>query len=894
MSVFMYAPGFKIYISTEKNGILDISDDVTQGSIVRRSAGVSSLSFTLQNARRKYDGVFVPNDRIIVMMKRLAWMRVFTGYLNAVPLVTAWPMAVQMTASCSLKRLQYYYWDPGLASSQTLVTNAMASTAHPDDGGTANAIITLLQTVAGWPAANTHIAGIPQAALQWSYGIAKNVQASLAQADALAQQFYSILGANGAVGGVTQGGTVISNALNPGTYGGTAINAAQTAVAIKIYNAGASLGASSRDKVVALAVAMATSALGTNMSGPGGAAGAFGLQPSKGWGTAAQVADTTYSATKFLQALMTITNRDSMTIAQEGQAVLKTTAAQGANYQKYASMGTQIVNILTGGAGSSLSVAPVLAGTSPNKTGKTTANALLATALALVQQHPSIPYQEGGDSPPNTPAAQVRLLDCSSFVQWCYFHANGSLGSCPRTSQAQSSWCQSGGSIVTAAQGMKTQGALMFMGSPGSATHVEISLGDGTHTVGAHHSGTFAGVVSSSGAWTCAGIAPGLDYSGAGGPASGSSAGGAAPANPLNAGVQLSTGSAQPWYNPSDPFDSLFGSSPFVPEYNIDTVLAEALTGPRALLPDSPLLPYIKNLVSSCMRQFCSAPNGDFIAWFPDYYGLWGTAAIMQIEPIELQDFNVWWDDTNLVTHQFTVNSIAQNAITLDTGTVANMGPLLAVTTTGVASIDIPAIMQGLFGLEPSQAEAQKFISWVYKRFGARPDFQTVVGPVGPQGEFFSAIYLFMQSWAYQYNADIPITFMPELWPGMLVQIPAFGFQAYVTTVTHNWQTGPGGGYSTTVNIAAPARLPGNEGNSQGALIGMPLAGGLTGSPSPPTIGNTPKIPNILPTPTGGPVPGSPAIFTKPAAAPQRSAAIIAPGGQNINQTSGINIPTAG
>ena len=410
---------------------------------------------------------------------------------------------------------------------------------------------------------------------------------------------------------------------------------------------------------------------------------------------------------------------------------------------------------------------------------------------------------------------------------------------------------------------MKTQGALMFMGSP--ASHVEISLGDGVHTVGAHHGGTFAGVVSSSGAWTNAGIAPGLDYSGAGGPASSSSGTAAANTNPLNAGVQLSTGSAQPWYNPSDPFDSLFGSSPFVPEYNIDTVLAEALTGPRALLPDTPLLPYIANLVKSCMRSFCSAPNGDFIAWFPDYYGLWGTAAIMQIEPIELQDFQVWWDDTNLVTHQFTVNSIAQNSISLDLGTVANMGPLLAITTTGVASIDIPAIMQGLFGLEPTQAEAQKFISWVYKRFGARPDFQQMVGPIGPQGEFFSAIYLFMQSWAYQYNADIPITFMPELWPGMLVQVPAFGFQAYVTTVTHNWRMGQGGGYSTTVNIAAPSRLPGNGGNSQGQLIGMPLAGGLTGFPTAPTTANTPKIPNILPTPSGQPNPNDPAKYTQPA-----------------------------
>jgi hypothetical protein len=856
MSVFLYAPGFKIYISTAKNGILDISDDVTQGTMVRRSSGVSSLTFTLQNARRKYDGVFTPNDRIIVMMKRLAWMRVFTGYLNAVPLVTAWPMAVQITASCSMKRLQYYFWDPGLAVSQTLVDNAMTATQNADDGGVANAIVTLLNSVVGWPPANVHIAGIPQTWTDWAYKIAKNVQSDLATADALAQQFYALLGANGVVGGSLPGGVVGSGSLPPGTYGGVTLDAAQANIAVQIYNVGVQAGASDRDIQVAEATAMAESGFGVNTTGNLDSVGVFQQRPSQGWGTAAQLVNTDYAATKFFKALMAIPNRDSMTLGQEAQTVQRSAVSSGSQYQQYATMAQQIVNTLgaakststgsttaaatgtgqaagsttAGGRGTTASnAAPSSTGTSATKTGKTSGNAILQTALQLVQQYPSIPYHEGGDSGPSTPAAQITQLDCSSFVEWVYFHATGS-NSCPRTSQEQSAWCQSGGSIITAAQGMQTQGALMYIGQPGAATHTEISLGDGTRTVGSHHSGTYAGVVTSAGAWTCAGLAPAADYTGATGAAGASSS--AAITNPLDAGVQLSTGSAQPWYNPNDEFDKLFGSSPWVPQYNIDTVFAEALTGPRSLMADSPLLPYIKNLCGSTMREFSSAPNGDFIAWFPDYYGLWGTAAIMQVEPIELRDFTVWWDDTNLVTHQFVVSSIANNQIDLSTGTVGNIGLLQAITTTGVATIDIPAIMYALFGLEPTQAQAQAFINWVYQRFGARPDFQQVIGPVGPQGEFFAALHLFMQSWAYQYNADVPITFMPELWPGMLIQVPAFGFQAYVTTVTHNWQLGPGGGYSTTINIAAPARLPGNDGLSGSHLIGMPIAGGLTVGPT--------------------------------------------------------------
>lgn len=832
MSVFMYAPGVKIYVSTQKNGILDISDDVTQGTLVRRSSGVSTLTFTLQNARRKYDGVFIPNDRIIVLMKRLTWMRVLTGYLNAVPLVTAWPMAVQLTASCSLKRLQYFYWDPGLAASQQLVAQALAATANPDDGGVANAVVSILQSVVGWPAANVHIAGIPQGWLTWAYKIAKNVQAELAQADALAQQFYAQLGAGGTVGGVLQGGTVASNALKGGAYGGVTLSQAQASMAVTIYNTGVSLGVTAEDEVVGIAVAMAESSLTNIPAGQGDrdSVGIFQQRPSQGWGTAAQLGNPVYAATQFFKALMKITNRSTMTIGQQGQAVQHSANSSGSQYQSYATMATQIVNILAGGAGSSLSVSPVLQGTTPGKAGKTSSNALLQTGLDFVQKYPNVPYQYGGDSPPNTPAAQVKCFDCSSFIQWVVFQTFGSLGGCPRTSEAQSAWCQSSGSVISAADGMNTQGALMFIGQPGSASHVEISLGDGQHTVGFHTTGTFGSVVSSNASyWGCAGLIPNIDYSGASGAASSS---------PLASGVQLSTGSAQPWYNPHDPFDVLFGSTPWVPQFDIDTELAEALTGPRALLADQPLLPYIKNLMGSCLRAFSSAPNGDFIGWFPDYYGLWGTAAVMQVEPIELQDFSVWWDDTNLVTHQYTVAPPAVDSLSLATGTVGNVGPLLAVTTSGVATIDIPAIMYALFGLEPTQAQAQQFISYIYKRFGARPDYEQLPGVVGPQGEFFSALYLFMQSWAYQYNADIPITFMPELWPGMLLRIPAFGFQAYVTTVTHSWQMGPGGGFTTSVNIAAPARLPGNDGNSGGNLIGMPLAGGLGGGPVIPGSGS--------------------------------------------------------
>jgi len=866
VAVFMYAPGIAIYISTQNNGIIDVSNDVTQGTLVRRSDGISTFSFNLQNPFRKYQGIFTPNDRIIVMMKRVSWVRVFTGYLNQVPLVTAWPSTVQLTASCSLKRLQYWFWDPGLPASQNMVAQAMASAANPDDGGTSAAVLAILQNVVGWPSSKVHIAGVPQGWSAWAYKIAQQVEGELSSADTLAQQLYAALGAGGTVGGVTGGGvTVPSNALAAGTYAGQSLTTAQVQTATLIYNTVIQMGGSVNDAIVAIMTAYQESRLGANTGSSPSAIGLFQQNPADGWGTPAQLANNTTATQAFAKVLLGITNRSTMTDAQQAQAVQR--SANGSLYAQWQTLATDLVDSLTTAGSSSVANTPAAAATAATKTGKASGAQLLGTALNLVDTY-SIPYQEGNDSAYS--AAVPTILDCSSFTQWVYYHTLGSIGSMPRTSQEQSAWVTE----IPVAQALNTPGALLFYGTPGTASHVEISCGTGSSSVGAHTTGTYAGVVGA-GAYSNAnpygfafgGLAPNIDYSATPGaspaytsvPANGAAlaAGSPASTNPLAAttpgaelaaeGLQVNPSSSEPWYNPTNEFDKLFGSSPWIPTFDTDAQLtAQILTGPRALMADSPLLPYLKNLFASCMRSYCSAPNGDMMAWFPDFYGIWGTAAIMQIESIELQDFTVYWDDEQLITHQFVVGA-PQNQIDLGSGTVSSVSItapsgtqsipqdlLLAMSTTGIASIDFPAIMYALFGLDATSTAAKSFTQYVYNRFGARPDMEQLPGLAGPSGEFFGALFLFMRSWAYQYNADIPMTFMPELWPGMLIQVPDFSFQAYVTTVTHTFQMGEGGFFDTTVNIAAPSRIPGSGNDSGGQLIGLPVAGGLVSPGSTP------------------------------------------------------------
>ncbi len=848
MGSFIYAPQIKVYIETGGNPqnnrkveTLDVSEDLISGQLTRRVDGVSDFQFSLLNPRRKYDQIFTPNDRITVLMKRVTWLRVFTGYLNQVPLMTAWPRSVQLTASCSLKRLQYWYWDPESAYTQQMIMNALSAasgTGQSNDGGMTNVVLSVLKDVVGWPESKVHIAKIPDDWFKVAYKIAQQVDKSAQESDDLAQQFFQSLGGAGTTAG-TSGGEVANTTGLKGQYGGYN-SAEQLTNAVKIYNAGRSMGATKRDQIAAIMTAMQESGLVNLDHGDRDSVGLFQQRPSQGWGTKAQCMDPTYAAKKFFQTLFNVSGRDKMALAVVCQKVQR--SAYPDAYAKHEPAATAMVDDMLKSGGTSN---VVTSGTSSAKaTGTATNKQFIQVAKDLVTTYPSIPYTQkyGGTQLAIISKNPPPGLDCSSFVQAVVLRTLGGLYNFPRTTTTQLPFCRK----ISVDVAMKTPGALLFKGSP--PHHVEMSIGDGKHTVGAHRTGTFASVEAIGASyWDTGALVPRIDY-GKLGMGDGSADGGTTTDTPgaSAAGtVYTDPYNTTPGYNANDPFDKLFGDTAWQPvaSQKNDTgyILSQSLTGIKSLLNDQPLLPYLKNLFSATMRSFCSAPNGDLISWFPDYYGLWGTSAKMVVQPIEVKDFSVTWDDSFFVTHQFVATTpqggAGQNGLNLATGEVSSLvsaalDPLVVAQnlsyTRGIASIDIPALMYALFKVDATETQASEFSQWIYQRFGARPDFQQLPNLVGPSAQFFASIYYFMRQWAYQYNADVPLTFMPELYPGMLLQIPAFSFQGYVNSVTHSFQFGDDGYFNTSVNISAPARLS-DTGNGADVLIGLPRAGGLIG-----------------------------------------------------------------
>jgi hypothetical protein len=285
--------------------------------------------------------------------------------------------------------------------------------------------------------------------------------------------------------------------------------------------------------------------------------------------------------------------------------------------------------------------------------------------------------------------------------------------------------------------------------------------------------------------------------------------------NPYYKGEEPSATTAQP--APSEGMGNspqLFNFGLWRPQASRESAI---LGGPIALVNDEAIMETLKPLINASMRKLASAPNGDFIAWFPDYFGVYGTAGKMEIKTIELTDFTMNWSDENLKTHFFVTGAnYGDPNLPLERigGPVASI--IQRFFTMGVASIEQDKIMQALFNIDRDSIFSKPLE--LLQRFGPRVHHIRAPTIASREAEFWLAIYHFQRNWASQFSTSVPMTFMPELYPGMLIQIPELGFQAYVTRVTHTFDLSQMG-FTTTASIIAPSSL-GSPG-----LLGLPRAG---------------------------------------------------------------------
>lgn len=198
MKRLVYSPKVNAYIKADK-GIIDISEYITAGGVDRKLDQVSSARLTIRNPNKKWTEVesrdpvsgealiepmFHPMDPIVVIMQRLQErpVQVFTGYLDRTPYLQLHPGTIELNASCTLKKLQYTFFDAGLPffddylSSKNwnvvegvgitnLETRAQGEKASKTgtltDSGFGDLLFSVLQDIGNWPKSTIYVERIP-------------------------------------------------------------------------------------------------------------------------------------------------------------------------------------------------------------------------------------------------------------------------------------------------------------------------------------------------------------------------------------------------------------------------------------------------------------------------------------------------------------------------------------------------------------------------------------------------------------------------------------------------------------------------------------------------------------------------------------------------------------
>ena len=210
MRRLVYAPKAYVFVRSNTQGgrIYNLSPDVVSGQVTRNVNDVSTAEVVLRNRFRKWlkdpdngMSILMPMDMITIWLQRIAGkpIQVFTGYLDSVPYYQMYPGNTTITATCTLKRLSYSWFDPGLEWFQNWFNhiggwaiinpetgevrnlNALQGTNNSNrmkinDGGFADLIQKFMIDIAGWSPDNIIISDLPANIPKIAAGLYSRIQ----------------------------------------------------------------------------------------------------------------------------------------------------------------------------------------------------------------------------------------------------------------------------------------------------------------------------------------------------------------------------------------------------------------------------------------------------------------------------------------------------------------------------------------------------------------------------------------------------------------------------------------------------------------------------------------------------------------------------------------------
>ena len=873
MKRLVYSPKAYAYVKTDR-GLINLSDYITAGSVSRKVNMVSSAELTIRNpdmmwTREVKNGnpIFRPMDPITIWLERIKGypVQVFTGYLDKTPYLQLYPGVCSLSASCTLKRLLYTYWDPALQ----FTNNFMAKygwVANPNgflqnipaeygkdlidraqsgdsddpsaqevltDGSIGRVLYAVLKHVGEWDPKTIYVEQLPPDLLDSIIAIytAYNEDAELVKKNLNA--FLKKYIGDGSYGqgsgtGTPSGGGKVPPLPNSGKYTicqlkqiallyfsgekaneGAAIMYAESTGDPTVYNGICCWGLwqhhqdnTGFTKEMALDPDKATKKA-HDMSGGG-----------EDWGPWEAYGNATYqqALAEARQCKIQPTDEDDDDnkgpVDSKGNPVDKDRIAANAS-----------VNLEEG--------VEVRAARNSDSDASDTTDKIYAP----IKGSPAIGAGTGSDyGPRNIPGGSRYHRGCDIPVPAgtpCIAPFDGEI-----TTAVTSGFGEVGGMIhlraVRDIAGLK-KGQVIGWGHV-QAVHVKSGqVKAGTHIAdsGWHHvhfvyrpdgEGAYDGSADPAPIYKA--LSKGEDA-----PASGGSNGSGSNVGSSYQDV-LSTAKAAAMVQ------SLEWPSA------AERIEATALTGQKSLLNDKPLMPFIEQLSKASMRNFQSLPNGNFYAFYPDHFGhMAHRQPYWFVDDIEILDAQIELSDDPLATHVFAIgDTIPTN---LESG--GGIDAFERMTTTGV--VNIFNVVQSGFSpdLGPGDQDSKKVgqqqkdrigkvatnpteVMNFLKKYGARPHVEEAPMIRSPYFEAFMAYHTFNLLWSRQFLTEVQFTFMPELYPGGLVGFPSHGLQCYIDEVTHTFDYEAG--FTTQAQLSAPASLSSAKLGTDPLSFGLVNAGG--------------------------------------------------------------------
>lgn len=834
MGTLIYSPAVVARIATADGTIYDVSADIAQFT-VDRELGISNATLTLTNGNRKYDGVFTSMDRIVIYQRRFTTLLTFSGYLDQVPVYSTYAKSVSLRASCSAKRLQHFHWDPTSAAAVKLMTPTQSSDALKKitDGGVSERAVNLLNKVAGWPREQIHIGAIPNTWMEKVSAVADRLskQAELATAvqtlgsDAMMWGNNPTTGMRQVVPGLPgqgsgtgrlpdfQGKASQFGGPSGGAYGHMALTDEQGNLS---DNQRAKWGGPyyCAMRWPYVVYKMNELAVGHGVTDIGACkkwwAARKILVVSKDTGRAVVVRPADWGPGSGGNASLASADGRIIDLSETAMKALGISTDQVVSVT-FADDATPCgpVNVKSGNLINSDS--SLKSGLTEVATGKTAGGEPIAITSGWTRDGSDIvTIKPKGYSFDVSKLAASRFTGFVTELVDVLHYTPKVIGGFRRGSTVKGPLGNETGKADNHSYGAAIdidwyEYGNGFYSTPNGETHphkIPDTVRELAHKWGLWWGGDYHSIKDY------------MHFEVIGAPATPKEA-----MDKVGAGtVPLVSGTPgqAPTAAPVAPSigDALINAFDWLGSTNFG---GDLLSGVRALMNDVPIYGAFDDLMSAGLRHWCTAPNGDIIGWFPDYFGHYGTAAKMIIQDIEIEEpFTVAHSDDRLKTHMFVTSSTTGLEGLGDASSVYQQ-----LGTAGIASVEFPELMAALFNVNASTFKdgGQSFLN----RYGARPDNHAMDNITGHKQEFYFACFRFMQNWSDQWSCQVSLTYMPEVYPGMLLVFPRFGLQGYVQSVRHSGSPGQdGGGFRTEVTITAWSSV-GRKSVVKGLPVGAPL-----------------------------------------------------------------------